>query len=165
MRIAARYQENGTLVAVRMWASSDFNNVWLSPEGHVLHVNAANDVITGDNESGVAVPVTVDANTQFFFRTPANAAWPMPRRSAPVPASLPSQDLVRGFKVHVSVVDPLGDAAGGADGRHRNGGLLGAASRKPTPPASPTRTISARRRDDYSVTLDYIACTTRQRHR
>ena len=48
MRIAARYQEDGTLVATRIWASSQFNNVWVSPEGHVLHVNANTDVITVD---------------------------------------------------------------------------------------------------------------------
>ena len=41
VRIAARYQEDGTLVATRIWASSQFNNVWLSPEGHVLHVNTS----------------------------------------------------------------------------------------------------------------------------
>ena len=35
VRIAARYQVNGTLVATRIWASSTFNGVWLSPEGHV----------------------------------------------------------------------------------------------------------------------------------
>src|SRR6185312_7964956 len=39
VRLTARYQENGSLVAVRVWASSDFNKLWLSPEGHVLHVN------------------------------------------------------------------------------------------------------------------------------
>src|SRR5271154_7147681 len=38
VRIAARYQQDGTLVAARIWASSQFNDVFLSPEGHVLHV-------------------------------------------------------------------------------------------------------------------------------
>ncbi|MGH8181281.1 MAG: DUF4382 domain-containing protein, partial [Steroidobacteraceae bacterium] len=36
VRLTARYQEDGTLVAVRVWASSDFNKLYLSPEGHVL---------------------------------------------------------------------------------------------------------------------------------
>ena len=44
VRIAARYQENGTLVATRIWASSTFANVWISPEGHVLHANASTDI-------------------------------------------------------------------------------------------------------------------------
>ena len=74
VRIAARYQANGSLVAVRIWASSSFNSVWLSPEGHVLHVNNSTDVITVENESGAGVPLAVDANTQFFFRAPANPA-------------------------------------------------------------------------------------------
>ncbi len=52
VRVAARYQEDGTLVATRIWASSTFNNVWLSPEGHVLDVNANTDVITVTNEAG-----------------------------------------------------------------------------------------------------------------
>ncbi len=73
VRVAARYQEDGTLVATRIWASSQFNNVWLSPEGHVLHVNTSTDVMTVENESGRGVDLVVDANTQFFFRQPQNA--------------------------------------------------------------------------------------------
>jgi len=106
VRVAARYQQNGTLVAVRVWASSDFSNVWLSPEGHVTSVDAANSIIRVANESGSATPVSIDANTQFFFRTPANAqadATPI----ATGTGFLTNQDLVRGFKVHVSAVDPL----------------------------------------------------------
>jgi hypothetical protein len=106
VRIAARYQEDGTLVAVRIWASSDFNNVWVSPEGHVMHVDATRDVITVLNESGVGIPLTVNANTQFFFRQPQNPA----ADSKPIATGtgfLSSANLVRGFKVHASVVDPL----------------------------------------------------------
>jgi hypothetical protein len=106
VRVAARYQEDGSLVAVRVWASSRFDKVWLSPEGHVLHVDTTNDVVTVADEDGHGVPVTVNANTQFFFRTPYSAigdATPI----ATGTAFLANQDLVRGFKVHVSVVDPL----------------------------------------------------------
>src|SRR5208337_3178422 len=39
IRVAARYQVDGSLVAVRLWASTSFNSVWISPEGHVLHVS------------------------------------------------------------------------------------------------------------------------------
>ena len=105
-RVAARYQEDGNLVAVRVWASSQFEKVWLSPEGHVLHVYTTNDVITVANQDGRRVPVTVNADTQFFFRTPANAiadATPIGTGSG----FLASHELVRGFKVHVSAVDPL----------------------------------------------------------
>lgn len=104
IRVAARYQVDGSLVAVRLWASSSFNSVWLSPEGHVLHVNTSSNTLVVENELGVGVPLAVDANTLFFFRTPANAqsdATPIGQG----PAFL--SNLVRGFKVHASVVDPL----------------------------------------------------------
>jgi len=58
------------------------------------------------NENGRGVPVTVNAETQFFFRTPASAiadATPI----ATGTGFLASQELVRGFKVHVSSMDPL----------------------------------------------------------
>jgi hypothetical protein len=89
-----------------MWASTSFNSVWLSPEGHVLHVNTNTDVITIENESGAPVRLTVDNNTQFFFRTPWNAvsdATPIGQGTS----FLTNKDIVRGFKVHASVVDPL----------------------------------------------------------
>ena len=106
VRVAARYQSNGTLVAVRIWSSSTFNNVWVSPEGHVLHVNTSTDVITVQNELGVGVPLSVNSNTQFFFRTPWNAS----ADAAPIANGtgfLTSHNFVRGFKIHASVVDPL----------------------------------------------------------
>jgi Domain of unknown function (DUF4382)/Domain of unknown function (DUF5666) len=106
VRVAARYQQDGTLVATRIWASTQFNNVWLSPEGHVLHVNTSTNVVTVADESGRGVDMLVDANTQFFFRQPQDAladATPI----ATGTAFLTNHDLVRGFKVHASVVDPL----------------------------------------------------------
>jgi len=104
VRFTARYQENGTLTAVRIWASSSFNSVWISPEGHVLHSNPNTGILTVENELGKPVALTVDANTQFYFRTPADAV----ADTTPIgtgPAFL--ANIVRGFKVHVSCVDPL----------------------------------------------------------
>jgi len=92
-----------------VWASTSFPKVWLSPEGHVLHTDVTNPalpVITVGNESGVGVPLQVDANTKFFFRTPEKAladATPI----AVGPTFITSGNLVRGFKIHASVVDPL----------------------------------------------------------
>lgn len=106
VRVAARYQSNGSLVAVRIWTANAFNSVWLSPEGHVLHVNTNTDVIVVQNELGIGVPLQVDANTEFFFRTPWNAV----ADSTPIGTGtgfLANKDLVRGFKIHASVVDPL----------------------------------------------------------
>jgi hypothetical protein len=106
VRVAARYQQDGSLVAVRVWASSQFGKVWLSPEGHVLHVDTSSDVIMVANEDGHGVPVTVNANTEFFFRAPYSAS----ADATPIGTGtgfLTNQELVRGFKVHVSAVDPL----------------------------------------------------------
>ena len=106
VRVAARYQSNGSLVAVRIWAANAFNSVWISPEGHVLHVNTNTDVIVVQNELGIGVPLQVNDNTEFFFRTPWNAV----ADSTPIgqgTSFLTNKDLVRGFKIHASVVDPL----------------------------------------------------------
>jgi len=104
IRVAARYQVDGSLVAVRLWASSSFNSVWISPEGHVLHVNAPTDTIVVENELGIGVPLTIDSNTLFYFRTPSNAQTDA-NSIGQGPAFL--SNLARGFKVHASVVDPL----------------------------------------------------------
>jgi hypothetical protein len=104
VRVAARYQSNGSLVAVRIWVANAFNTVWLSPEGHVLHVDTTNDVITVADEDGRAVELLVNSNTEFFFRTPWNAT----SDSTPIgqgTSFLTNKDLVRGFKIHASV-DP-----------------------------------------------------------
>jgi hypothetical protein len=154
VRIAARYQENGTLIAVRVWASSEFDKVWLSPEGHVLHVNATTDIVTVDNESGVGVPVTVDANTQFFFRTPADAL----ADATPIgtgPGFLAAEDLVRGFKVHVSVVDPLATPLVAQTIDIETAAYAGRISAANGSDFTYTRQF-ATASDDYSVTLDYI---------
>jgi hypothetical protein len=106
VRIAARYQQNGTLVATRIWTSSSFANVWLSPEGHVLHANTTTQTITVANESGLPLVLHIDANTQFYFRQP----WSAVADATPIgtgTAFLDAGNLVRGFKVHASVVDPL----------------------------------------------------------
>ena len=72
VRIAARYQQDGTLVATRIWASTSFDNVWLSPEGHVLHANTTNQT-SPSQRIGSPGTDAVDANTQFFLRQPWSA--------------------------------------------------------------------------------------------
>lgn len=101
LRIAARFQVDGSLVAVRIWASSSFNTVWLSPEGHVRHVLASSLVV--DGEDGQPVTIGVNGSTQFFFRAPENpAADAKPFCTGTTCLG----DMVRGFKVHVTA-DPL----------------------------------------------------------
>jgi hypothetical protein len=63
-------------------------------------------VITVADEDGRGVPVTVNADTQFFFRTPYSAS----ADATPIATGtgfLANDELVRGFKVHVSAMDPL----------------------------------------------------------
>jgi hypothetical protein len=155
VRIAARYQENGTLVATRIWAASLFSTVWLSPEGHVLHADAVNDVLVVENEEGRPVPLTVDANTQFFFREPQNPAVD----SNPIgtgPAFLSSKNLVRGFKVHASVVDPLATPLVAQSIDIETAAYSGAISAPNTINFTYTRNFRTQT-DDYVQTLNYIA--------
>ena len=104
LRIAARYQPDGSLVAVRIWVSSSFNTVWVSPEGHVRHVLISSSALVVDNEDGQPVTVAVNGSTQFFFRAPSNPAVD----ATPICTGAAClNDLVRGFKVHVTAADPL----------------------------------------------------------
>jgi hypothetical protein len=158
VRVAARYQENGTLTATRIWASSKFNDVWVSPEGHVLHVNTTTNVVTIEDESGFGVPLTVNADTQFYFRQPQDAV----ADATPIgtgPAFLASHDLVRGFKVHASVVDPLATTLVAQSIDIETpvyDGTISAANMTDFTDTRIFRTAS----DDYVVTLDYIADAT-----
>lgn len=155
VRVAARYQQDGTLVAVRVWASTSFNSIWLSPEGHVLHVDTTNDIITVQKEDGTPVQVTIDANTQFFYRTPANAL----ADATPIGTGisfLTSGNLVRGFKVHVSVDDPLASTlvAQTVDIEiARYDGLISA----PTNSGFTYTHNFLRTTDDYTINLPYIS--------
>ncbi len=102
VRVAARYQQDGSLVATRIWASTSFNSVWVSPEGHVRNVDTTANTLTVTNESGGLTVLNVDNNTQFFKRgAAATDATPI----GTGPSFL--ANLVAGFKVHASVVDPL----------------------------------------------------------
>jgi hypothetical protein len=160
VRLTARYQENGTLTAVRVWASSDFNKLWLSPEGHVLHVDAATDTIVIDNAAGVPVPVTVDSQTEFFYREPQDPA----ADATPIgtgPSFLASQDLVRGFKVQVSVVDPLASPLVAQAVDIETAAYSGAISNAAPEGSGFTYThdyLTAT--DDYRVSLDYISSSS-----
>ena len=158
VRIAARYQENGTLVAVRVWASNEFNDVWVSPEGHVLHVDTTNDVVTVENESGVGVPLTIDAGTQFFFRDPSTPSVDA-QAIGQGTAFLASQNLVRGFKVHAAVVDPLATPLVAQAIDIETARYDGAISAPGATSFTYTRKF-ADAGDDYVYTMDYISAQT-----
>jgi hypothetical protein len=103
VRVTTRYQADGTLVAVRAYASSTFNNVFLSPEGRVLHVNTTTNLLTVANEVGGSVPMQVTGATQFYFRTPGTA---MSDATAIGTGTAFLLNVFRGFKVHATV-NPL----------------------------------------------------------
>lgn len=158
VRIAARYQEDGTLVATRIYASSEFNDVWVSPEGHVLHVNTTSDMVTVENESGIGVPLLVNADTQFFVREPYDPTVD----SKPIgsgPAFLTSEDLVRGFKVHATVVDPLATPLVAQNIEIETARYEGAISSPNATSFTYTRDFLDAN-DDYVYVMNYIQSTT-----
>lgn len=156
VRFTARYQADGSLTAVRVWASSSWAKVWVSPEGHINHVDITGNLIYVDNQDGKSIPVAVDANTAFFFRTPAKAladVTPIGTGTAFLP------NLVRGFKVHIGVVDPLAAnlTAKTVDIEiaRFDGKISGATSTQFTY----TRAF-LNAADNYTITLPYISAST-----
>jgi hypothetical protein len=158
VRIAARYQQDGTLVATRIWASTSFDNVWLSPEGHVLHADTTNQTITVTNELGLPVLLQIDANTQFYLRQP----WSAIADATPIgtgTAFLDAGNLVRGFKVHASVVDPLAATWVAQSIDIETAAYSGAIS-APTMTGFTYTHDYVHASDDYMVTLDYISASS-----
>ena len=154
VRIAARYQQDGSLVATRIWASASFNSVWVSPEGHVRNVDTTANTLTVTNESGGLTVLNVDNGTQFFKRGGA-AADATPIGTGPSFLT----NLVAGFKVHASVVDPLAASLTAQTIEIETaafGGLISAADATGV-------TYSRRFRNpanDYVRTLPYIAAAS-----
>ena len=151
LRVAARYQENGTLVATRIWESSSFSNVWISPEGHVLDVNAGNGTITVMNEAGQPVTLAVEDSTQFYFHDGSTAI-------GSGTGFLSDDDLVRGFKVDVSI-NPLSTAspAVAQSINIETAAYSGDISGANTSGFTYTHSYPLRTNDDYMVSLDYIS--------
>jgi hypothetical protein len=158
VRIAARYQQDGTLTATRVWASSSFDEVWLSPEGHVLHTNTTDQTITVTNESGVGIPVQINASTQFYFRQP----WSAIADATPIGTGttfLDAGNLVRGFKVHVSAIDPLATPLVAQTIDIETADYSGGISAANTTGFTYTHNY-LHASDDYVATPDYISATS-----
>ena len=157
IRVAPRYQVDGSLVAVRLWASNSFNSVWISPEGHILHVNSGTATLVVENELGLPVPLSIVSTTNFYFRTPYKAESDA-NAIGQGPAFL--SNLVRGFKVHASVVvDPtaLTLVADSVDIEiARYDGTISASNLNGFTYTHKFHTKS----DDYTVTLPFIPSTT-----
>ena len=154
VRVAARYQTDGSLVAVRIWESSTFARVWLSPEGHVLSVDDTSGVMTVETEDGTGVPVTIGPNTLFYFRTPQDAQADA-SSIGQGPGFLASGSIVRGFKVHVSPVDAFANPMVADTVDIETAVYSGTISNATTTGFTYTRHF-VRASDDYTVSLDYI---------
>ena len=154
VRIQARYQEDGTLTATRVWVSSTFNGVWISPEGHVLDVDAnasGTSSITVTDETGHPVPVDISSTTNFYFHGGASAI-------GTGPAFL--SNMVRGFKVHVmDVVDPLATPLVAQDVDIETAEYSGALSNVGAAQFTYTHDY-VRTSDNYQQTLPYISPNT-----
>ncbi len=149
LRIQARYQEDGTLVATRVWASSSFNSVWVSPEGHVLDVDASSITVT--NELGLPVTVDIGSNTSFYFHGGTTVIGTGPSFLA---------NMVRGFKVHVmDVVDPLSVPVTADDVDIETADFSGAISAADTTSFNYTHDY-VRTSDNYTQTLDYVSSSS-----
>lgn len=157
VRVAARYQSDGSLVAVRIWESSSFARVWLSPEGHVLSVDDTNGVMTVETEDGTGVPVTIGPNTLFYFRAPQDAQADA-NSIGQGPGFLTSGSIVRGFKVHVSPVDALANPMVADTVDIETAAYSGTISNATTTGFTYTRHF-LRASDDYTVNVGYIPST------
>jgi hypothetical protein len=123
-----------------------------------LHANTTDQTITVTNESGVGVPVQINAATEFFFRQPWSAIADATAIGTGT-TFLDSGNLVRGFKVHVSAVDPLATPLVAQSIDIETANYSGAISL--TNPTGFTYTHDyPHASDDYSVTLDYVSPTS-----
>lgn len=158
VRVAARYQQDGSLVATRIWASASFNAVFVSPEGHVSHVDGVNGTgFVVDNADGKPMRLAVDANTQFFFRNPGTGSDVTPIGVGT--AFLTSHELARGFKVHVTPVDLTAVPIVAATVDIESAPFEGRISNVTGAGFSLTNHF-ATSSDDYSVTLSYLDSAT-----
>ena len=157
VRVAARYQQDGSLTAVRVWYSSSFTRVWLSPEGHVSGVDDATGVMTVENEDGVPVPITIGPNTLFYFRAPQSSSADA-TSIGQGPGFLASGDIVRGFKVHVSAVDPLANPLVADTVDIERASYSGTISNASATGFTYTHDY-LRASDDYSVSLGFLPYT------
>jgi len=150
LRISARYQSDGSLVAARIWASDSFSSVWSGPEGHVTRVDASSGTLEVDDGSGDPVKVQTDANTEFDYH-----GTPIATGSA----FLAAGPVVRGFKVHVSPRNPDSEQLLAQSIDIESALFWGAISNTTLTGFTYTSQFS-RRSDDYTLPLNYISPST-----
>ena len=158
VRIAARYQQDGTLVASRIYASTTFNKVYVSPEGHLTHVDQTNGTkIVVDNADGKPITIDIDPTTNFFFRNPGTANDAIAIGQGP--GFLQSHNLVRGFKVKVTPVDVTASPMHAATIDIESAPYEGLINNVSTTGFSLTSSFPTRT-DNYTIPLAYISAST-----
>lgn len=150
LRISARYQADGSLVATRIWASDAFASVWSGPEGHVMQVDANAGTLTVEDESGKPVQVQTDASTEFDYRGTQVATGN---------AFLATGHIVRGFKVHVSPRNPSSGQMLAQSVDIESALFWGAISNTTLTGFTYSSQFS-RSSDNYALTLGYISPST-----
>ncbi|MFZ6752343.1 hypothetical protein ACO0KY_03120 [Undibacterium sp. Dicai25W] len=159
VRVAARYQQDGTFVATRIFASTNFNKIFISPEGYVIHA----DQTTGatmvlDNADGKPITVAIDPTTQFFFRTPNTSSDAAPIGTGP--SFLTSGSLVRGFKVKITPVDVTASTMHAATVDIETAPYQGKVTNANSTNFSLTSTFPTPTDNYKGVALSYISATT-----
>jgi hypothetical protein len=104
------------------------------------------------------VPLLVDGNTQFFVREPYNPAVDS-KSIGSGPAFLTNENLVRGFKVHATVVDLLATPLVAQNIEIETARYDGAISSPDTANFVYTRNF-VDTTDDYVYTMNYISSAT-----
>jgi len=155
VRVAARYQQNGTLVATRIYASSTFNKVYVSPEGHVLHVSSGSGTLTIDSASGTPVQVNVNSSTNFFFRNPGTGSDVTPIATGTAGLAL----VQRGFKVRVTPVNTTANPLVAAAIDIESAPFEGSVSNASTTGFTLTSNFSTTS-DNYTQALNFISGST-----
>ena len=122
-------------------------------------MNPNTDIITVTNEAGNRrAPYRQRQYYKFFYRQPWNAT----ADATPIGTGtnfLTNHDIVRGFKVHASVVDPLAVPLVAQDIDIETAAYSGSISAPGASGFTYTHNF-VRAVDDYSVTLGYIASAT-----
>ncbi len=163
VRVAARYQTNGTLVATRILSSANFNTVWKNPEGHVLHVNTTTEKMWVTTEDGNATALLIGPNTSFYYQSNSTAIGTGTAFFNDLtPGGLPN--VARGFKVNATI-DPLSTTTPptALSVEIDNARYAGTITLPNTTDFTYTRNFanldSATRpaKDDYKGTIDYIS--------
>jgi cytoskeletal protein CcmA (bactofilin family) len=150
LRISARYQADGSLVATQIWASDSFSSVWSGPEGHVTQVNASDGTLKVEDASGKPVEVQTDASTEFDYD-----GVPIATGSA----FLATGPVVRGFQVRVTPRNPDSGQILAQSIDIESAQFWGAISHTTATGFTYTSQFS-RSSDNYTLALGYISPST-----